>query len=328
MAINSNPRTYPVSWLTDQKEKGNLNTDISIQRQAVWSHLHQSNLIMAILHNVPISNLWLEKDKRNKYKVIDGKQRTLTLCSFVKDNFPLSPKMRYKNIETTNDAGKSVIVDVSGKKFSELNDELKIRIMQYQLSVTIIDQMDADDRALVFFMGNQCVPLSNVHFLPVILGEAIMDKFNGVCTHPFIINKMRLSIPALRKRDDLKIIIQSLMLNSESDLGFSGSEIIAFCDMIRNETEPVSYDEITKVLDYLDEAVTGKRAYLRPMHVPIIMHIAKQAMEKKIDAFDFGSKLDAFFSPVSPEYKEASMQGSSKKANVQTRVRILSEHVL
>ena len=318
MAINSNPRTHPVSWLIEQKGKGNLNTDISIQRQAVWSHLHQSNLIMAILHNVPISNLWLEKDKRSKYKVIDGKQRTLTLCSFIGDNFPLSPKMRYKKVETVSEAGKPLTVDVSGRKFSELESELQDRILQYQLSITIIDQMEPDERALVFYMGNQCVPLSNVHFLPVVLGEHIMEKFNEVCIHPFFTDKVKLTTAALQRRNDLKIIVQFLILKSDCDMGFAGSELITFCDMIRNGTEQVPYEEITKVLDYLNEAVIGKRDFLRPMHLPLVMDLARKAMDKDVDANSFGAKVDGFYTTPNEEFREACLHGSSKTESSST----------
>ena len=151
-----------------------------------------------------------------------------------------------------------------------------------------------------------------------------MEQFNELCIHPFIIEKVKLTIPALRRRHDLKIIIHSLILNSESDLGFSGKEVIAYCDMIRNGTENVSYEDIRKLLDYLHSAITEKRPYLRLMHVPVIMHLAQQAMAKKMAPELFGTKLDNFFMSKNEEYKEASMQGSSKKANIQTRVRTMS----
>ena len=332
MPINSNIKTHPVMWLVSLNEKGKLNMDISIQRQAVWSHLHQSNLIMTVMKDAPISNLLFEKiddSKSNpKYNVIDGKQRTLTLCAFVNDKFALSSKMRYKLVETEDEAGKPITLDVTGKKFSGLNYDLRNRILQCQLSISVIDKMSAEDRAFVFFMGNQSVPLGTVNFLPVVLGEFIMEQINEITLHPFFTEKVRLTPAALRKRDDLKIIVLFLILRSDCDLGFSGGEIIAFCDMIRSGMEEVPREHIVTVLDYLDIAITGKRLYLRLMHVPPIMYLAQQAIDKNIDPTEFGERLDQFFTSPSNEFKEACLHGSSKKANVQARIEIMSRFLI
>ena len=322
MSINSNPRVFPVTWLVEQRKAGKINTDIPIQRQPVWNHLHQSNLIMAMLHYVPISNLWFEKigkGKNESYNVIDGKQRTLTLCSFVADVFPLSTKMRYKEVDG---------IDVSGMKFSELPYELQQRLLNYQLTFTMIDAMDAEQRSIVFFMGNQSVPLTDVHFLPVVLGEVLMKELNNLCQHPFMIDAVKLTKPALKKRADLKLIIQYLILKTEQDSGFGGKEIISFCDKIRAGEIAVPYREMWQLLDYLFEAIPKKFGYLKQIHIPIIMRVAEKAMASKMPANDFKDRLDIFFMDYEEgkqeEYAVACRQGSAKKANVQTRLQVMS----
>ena len=319
MQINSNPRTYSVDWLVKQKRDGKIDTDISIQRQAVWTHLHQSNLIVAILYNVPISNLWYEKDGR-KFKAIDGKQRTLTLCSYVADGFPLSSKIRYKMVDD---------IDITGNKFSELPDELQKRILDYQLSITVIDKMDSEERAVVFFMGNQSVPLTDVHFLPVVLGEKIMNDFNALCTRPFMLDKVRLTVPALRKRDDLKLIIQYLILRFEKDMGFSGKEIIQFCDEIRAGKIIIPYDEVVDTINFMNTAFPNKRSYLKLINLPIIMRVAELAKNNGMDEKVFGQKIDEFFVDVKAgkdeEYNLACQQGSAKKSNVKSRLFAMSK---
>jgi len=319
MQINSNPRTYSVDWLVKQKRDGKIDTDISIQRQAVWTHLHQSNLIVAILYNVPISNLWYEKDGR-KFKAIDGKQRTLTLCSYVADGFPLSPKIRYKMVDD---------IDITGNKFSELPDELQKRILDYQLSITVIDKMDSEERAVVFFMGNQSVPLTDVHFLPVVLGEEIMNDFNALCTLPFMLDKVKLTVPALRKRDDLKLIIQYLILCFEKDMGFSGKEIIQFCDEIRAGKIIIPYDEVVDTINFMNTAFPNKRSYLKLINLPIIMRVAELAKNNGMDEKVFGQKIDEFFVDVKAgkdeEYNLACQQGSAKKSNVKSRLFAMSK---
>jgi hypothetical protein len=315
MTINSNPRTYSVDWLVTQRKAGKINTDISIQRQSVWTHLHQSNLIVAILYNVPISNLWFEKDGRGRsYKVIDGKQRTLTLCSYIADEFPLSNKIRYHIVDG---------IDVRGLKFSQLDEELQGKILEYQLTITMIEKMDSEERAVVFYMGNQSVPLADVHFLPVVLGEDLMNDFNALCTRPFMLEKVRLTTPALRKRDDLKLMIQYLILRSGYEMGFSGKEIIAFSDEIRNGSIELPYDDLVDLLSYVNQAFPYKRAYLKIINIPIIMRVAQDA-KNMVDAKEFGEMVDKFFLEIQSgkheEYSLACQQGSAKKANVQARL--------
>lgn len=320
MAITSNLKAYPVSWLVDRRKEGNINTDISLQRQAVWSHLNQSNLIAAILNGVPIPNLWLEKAGKKggmlNYNAIDGKQRTLTLAAYLADAFPLSAKMRY----TTADE-----IDIVGKKFSELDKSLQHKLMDTQLSITVFEPMTAEERALVFFMGNQSVPLTSIHYLPVVLGETVMDKLNELCRHSFIDDKVKLTAPALRKRDDLKIIVHYMVIKSGRDIGFAGKQILSFCDLIKSGDEPINEEEIIKILDYLNEAIPKKRHYLRLTHVPTIMYVAQLAIEKGMNPEELGNRLENFFAGDIDEYKAAGLQGSSKKSNIQTRVNIMKE---
>ena len=113
--------------------------------------MNQSNLIMSIIQNKPIKNLSFLQDKKGNFEVIDEKQRTKALLSFVQDGFLLSPDNGYRIVESVDDSGEPKIIDVTGKKFSELNNDLKNRILEYQLSIKMIDSMDADERGKVFW---------------------------------------------------------------------------------------------------------------------------------------------------------------------------------
>lgn len=55
--------------------------------------------------------------------------------------------------------------------------------------------------------------------------------------------------------------------------------------------------------------------------------MANKALVKGIAPADFGALLDAFFENLDPdsEYMAACQSGSSKRTNVQTRVKIMSE---
>ncbi|GHV14808.1 hypothetical protein FACS1894219_11260 [Clostridia bacterium] len=252
--------------------------------------------------------------------VLDGKQRTLTLCAFVEDKFALSPKIRNKELDG---------IPLVGKFFSDLTDTQKNHILDYELSVSILRPLETDDRATVFFLRNQAVSLSKIDLSRVVMGETAMNIFANLCGHNFLTEKVKLTAPALRKHDDLTILLQYLILRTRPETGFSGKEIMSFCDDIKSDEVKLSLEDFS-VLDYFDNALAEKRKYLKKAYVPVIMYVAQLAQEKGIEPADFGERLDAFFDNLDPdeEYMDACKSGSSQRAKVQVRVRVLSEAVL
>ena len=317
MPIKSNIKTHPVSWLVGQKKNGKLNDNISIQRKEVWDAERKSNLICSLLLDVPIESLLFEEaGGRNNYNVLDGKQRTLTLCSFVDDGFPLSTKIRTKEVDGTS---------LEGCVFSALPEDLQNRILDYQLSFSIMNPLETEDRATVFFMRNQAVALSKIDLLPVILGDSVMQKLTALCQHPFIRDKVKLTAPALRKRDDLKIILYYLIYKSGKDMGFSGQELHSFGDEVKHGDITIDVDEITALLDYLDEAMLKKWSYMKLTNVPVVMRVGQEAKEIGLAPEEFADKVNSFFvkTPFDEEYQETLQGGSAKKINVQQRLKVL-----
>lgn len=326
MAIESNAKVHPVSWLLAERVKGRMDTDISLQRQPVWNHQHQSNLILAMLNNVSIPNLWIEKVLNDKgkvagYTVIDGKQRTLTLVAYLNNAFPISTKkMRYTEADG---------IDITGKTFSQLPEEFQDKLKEYQLTFSIMEPMTEDEREKVFYWLNQGIPVGDIQLIPSALGEVIMKDFVALCKHPFMLEKFRLTAPAIKNRDNLKMILYYMILKSGRDMGFSGKEVISFCDNIRAAEFKPDYAEVESIFDYLDKAIEKKRAYLKLINMPSLMYVAKEAMDKGMEPPTFGEKVDNFFHDVktglNPDYQAACMSGSVKKANIQTRVELLSK---
>jgi hypothetical protein len=316
--VRSNIEKHTVNWLKRQDIDGKLHKDISIQRKEVWDAEKKSNLIVSLLLDIPIESLLFEETEGENYNVLDGKQRTITLCSFVEDGFALSPKIRVKGIDEQ---------ELPGLKFSMLPETLQSRILEYELSISTLRTLDSEDRATVFFMRNQAVPLSKMDLSLVMLGEEAMSFFATLCGHPFIREKIKLTVPAIRKHDDLLLLLQYLILRLRPNMGFSGKEIMSFCDDIKNGEADFVSDNIAEVLDYMNSALPEKRQYLKKVHVPIVLFTAKTAQERDLSPNEFGERLDAFFERLDSEgeYMLACRSGSAKRTNIQARVRILSE---
>jgi hypothetical protein len=316
MAIKSNLEKHTVGWLRRQDTSGKLNKNISIQRKEVWDAEKKSNLIVSLLLDIPIESLLFEETGRRAYAVLDGKQRTLTLCAFMDGAFALSPKIRVKEIDE---------VQLVGMKFADLPEAMQSQITEYELSISMLRPLDADERATVFFMRNQAVSLSKMDLSLVMLGEEAMDDFAGLCDHNFMQRKIKLTSPARRKHDDLRILLQYLILMNRPDSGFSGTAIMNLCDDIKNGEASVQFDGLAELLDYLDTALNEKRAYLKKVHIPIVLYVANMAKDGGMAPGEFGARLDGFFANIAPEseYMALCQSGSAKRLNVQARIAIM-----
>ena len=316
MPIRSNIKTQPVSWIITNDKNNKLNKNISIQRREVWDAERKSNLIASLLLDVPIESLLFEESEKRSFNVLDGKQRVLTLCSFVSNGFPLSPKMRIKEFEGE---------ELPGKTFEDLSGELQSRILDYNLSISMLTPLDADSRAVVFYMRNQAVPLSKADLLPVILGNDAMQDIAALCQHPFITGKVKLTKPAINKRDDLKIMLYYLILKSDRDLGFSGVELLSFSDEIKHGDIKIDLNEVNDLLDYLDSAIAKRFAFMKLVNTPAIMRVGQTALQSGMSPEEFGDRINNFFlaDPIDPAYQETLRGGSAKRVNVQQRLKVL-----
>ena len=90
-----------------------LNLNPVYQRNEVWSSTQKKGLIDSILNDIDLPKIYLH-ERDGKYDVVDGKQRITTLKEFMNDSFK-----------------------VGGKKFSELSDEKKDKIVEFELDLTI-----------------------------------------------------------------------------------------------------------------------------------------------------------------------------------------------
>lgn len=79
-------RDWTVATILSQIEQGNIDLNSGFQRRNAWNDNKRSKLIESIMIGYPIPEIVLaeNKNKRNSYIVIDGKQRLLTIASFKK----------------------------------------------------------------------------------------------------------------------------------------------------------------------------------------------------------------------------------------------------
>ena len=126
-------------------DQDKLVIDPEFQRNFVWKLDQQSLFVESVILNFPLPPLYINKDPKGKYIIVDGRQRITTLRRFLNDQFKL------------NDL--KALPQLNGKNFSDL---IKLD-PEYQ---TIIE-----DRKLLVYLIQPTVPL-----------EMVYDIFNRINT--------------------------------------------------------------------------------------------------------------------------------------------------
>ena len=85
------PNDFNVMTINSLIESGIISMP-TFQRNYVWDRKRASRFIESLILGLPIPQIFLYQIERNKYSIIDGQQRLLTIYFFAKQRFPRSGK--------------------------------------------------------------------------------------------------------------------------------------------------------------------------------------------------------------------------------------------
>lgn len=85
--ITASPNDFNVLTLFSFIESGAVKIP-GFQRNFVWDRVRASKLIESLIIGIPVPQLFLYEQARNKFLVIDGQQRLMTIYYFIKRRFP------------------------------------------------------------------------------------------------------------------------------------------------------------------------------------------------------------------------------------------------
>jgi uncharacterized protein with ParB-like and HNH nuclease domain len=89
--ITSSPNDFNILTLYNFLESGVVKIP-SFQRNFVWDISRASKLIESLIIGLPIPQIFLYEESRNKFLVIDGQQRLMSIYYFMKQRFPRKEK--------------------------------------------------------------------------------------------------------------------------------------------------------------------------------------------------------------------------------------------
>jgi hypothetical protein len=145
---------YKVSDFITFLKSNNLDLSPRFQRRSVWSKGTKSFLIDTIIRGLPIPIVFL-RDRgadpntfESKREVIDGQQRIRTVISYVAPNLAAKSLKEFDLNRDSFVISRAHNKDFANKNFSQLDENVRQRILDYQLSVHILP-LDVDGREIL-----------------------------------------------------------------------------------------------------------------------------------------------------------------------------------
>lgn len=114
-----------IDSLHSKQKRGRLVLQPDFQRQYVWDSKKASKLIESAILGIPLPIIYLSEEQDGKEYVIDGQQRLTSFFSYIDGGFPDGRPFKL--------TGLNVRTDLSGKKFSELSEELQDKVRYYKI---------------------------------------------------------------------------------------------------------------------------------------------------------------------------------------------------
>ncbi|MCD7712353.1 MAG: DUF262 domain-containing protein [Firmicutes bacterium] len=104
---------------------GKLNIRPAFQREFIYKEKQRNEVVHTVIRNFPLNVMYWVKSDSGDYEVLDGQQRTISICQYVTDEF-------------------SVIIDGMPRKFGNLTDAERNQILDYPLMIYICEGTDKE----------------------------------------------------------------------------------------------------------------------------------------------------------------------------------------
>ena len=126
-SVRVSKKDFSIYELFRKYKKKQLFLDVEFQRREVWEPKQKCELIESILMGLPLPIFYFKQEDNATYVVVDGKQRLSALFEYLNDDFALK--------------GLKILVELNGKKFSDLTNEMAIyqaQLEDYQVYSHVI----------------------------------------------------------------------------------------------------------------------------------------------------------------------------------------------
>lgn len=337
LKIEGSSITWTCKQIVKMIDKDTISFKNVVQRSFVWEKHRMSELIWSIIMGYPIPPIYAERgesvnDKVKIYDVMDGQQRNTTIYKYLKNEFALT---QLKPIPYLDENGNECTVDISGKKFSELEEELQDIIKDATITVKYYDNLDQAQKAEMFRRLNNGKPLSTKS--RTLASARNIGSLLNIGSHK-LFEEMLTEKSRQNKNQAVIVMKVWTMLNREvEDISFASKDFnpqIEEAEITDGEKLDLirTFNFIVSIHNELienKEKDIAKKLYTETHLVSLIPYI-KEAMDNDISEAMFGEWLISFFktendSDVYARYMEACSGGVARNASVIARHKALEE---
>ena len=337
LKIDGSSITWTCKQIVKMIDKETINFKNVVQRSFVWEKHRMSELIWSIIMGYPIPPVYAERggsenDKVKVYDVLDGQQRCTSIYKYISDEFALA---ELKPIPYLDEEGNECTINISNKKFSELEEELQDIIKDATITVKYFDNLEQEQKAEMFRRLNNGKPLSTKS--RTLASAKNIVGLLDIGSHKLF--EEMLTEKARENKSQAVIVVKAwaMMTKDIENISFASKD---FNPMI--EEAEISAEEKQKLSDMFDFVVNvheelvenkekdvAKKLYTETHFVSLIPYI-KETMENGISEAMMAEWLVNFFktendTDVYNKYMEASSGGVARNAIVVTRHEALGE---
>jgi hypothetical protein len=337
------PRTS--NDLAKMYKDGKLSFDNAVQRNLTWDNDQKSLLIHSMLIDYPIPAMYcnciFEDPKQKVYDFLDGKQRTLgAIIPYLNDEYTLTNVPIINMDEQSDDddeADPEKLIDVNGKKYSELPEELRDVIKNYSLTVYYYENLSQEEAEELIRRLNNGKTFTSIELVRI--KAKSLDTIKEIGKHQIF--DTALSEKAINKYTNEDIVIKSWAILNQETPNFETKNIkpmIEQAEITDEQGEQIitAYDKILEVYTALtntndkQDSKIAKRLLTRTHLISIIPLITKQIENETWDTYQFTQWVRFFFSgkksaTIDETYNEATKSGSGKTENIRRRLETIEE---
>ncbi len=331
LKIEGSSITWTCKQIVKMIEKETISFKNVVQRSFVWEKHRMSELIWSIIMGYPIPPIYAERgdsdnDKVKIYDVMDGQQRNTTIYKYLKDEFALT---ELKPIPYLDEDGNECTVDISGRKFSELEEELQDIIKDATIIVKYYDNLEQSQKAEMFRRLNNGKPLSTKS--RTLASAKNIGSLLNIGSHKLFEEMLTEKSRANKNHAVIVVKVWTMMNREVEDISFASKDfnpMIEEVEISNKEKQELSnmFDFIVGVHDELvdnREKDVAKKLYTETHLVSLIPYM-KEAMENEINEAMMAEWLVNFFktendSNVYTDYMEATSNGVARNASIVAR---------
>lgn len=327
--LQASNNSYTFKQFTKMIDKGTVEFGNVVQRSYTWEVKRRSEFIWSVIMNYPIPPVYAGRDTASGSKILDimdGKQRLTTIYAFINDGFALS---ELKPIPCVDDEGENIDLDISGKKFSELDEEIQDLIRDRTMTVYYYDDISQSEKKEMFKRLNNGKPLTAKN--KAVANCSNIAQALEIGTHPLFTDM--LTEKAIESKTQAIIVAKCwAMLSMDlSEVSFetkSFAEILEKLSISDSDNERLTnifnkMHDVHEILLDRKEKKIAKKLYTETHLVSLIPFF-----DKAIDVEDnlLADFIIDFFenkNNIMSSYSIASGSGSAKNANIVKRHKAL-----